>query len=33
MRPPVSAMLPESRGVSILMRGEAAIAVARLTTG
>ncbi len=33
MRAPFSAMLPETRGVSILTRGEAAIAVSRLTTG
>ena len=33
MRAPFSAMLPETRGVSILMRGEAAIAASRLTTG
>ena len=33
MRAPFSAMLPETRGVSILMRGVAAIAASRLTTG
>jgi hypothetical protein len=33
MRAPFSAMLPDRRGVSILMRGEAAIAAWRLTTG
>src|SRR4029450_11605246 len=33
MRAPFSAMLPETRGVSILIRGGAAIAVSRLTTG
>ena len=33
MRPPFSEMLPASRGVSILTRRAAAIAVSRLTTG
>ncbi len=33
MRAPFSEMLPETRGVSILTRGVAAIAVSRLTTG
>src|SRR3954470_17051251 len=33
MRAPLSGMLPVRRGVSILMRGPAAIAVSRLTTG
>ena len=31
MRPPFSEMLPETRGVSILMRGAAAMAASRLT--
>ena len=33
MRAPFSEMLPVRRGVSILTRGAAAIAVSRLTTG
>ena len=33
MRAPFSEMLPETRGVSILMRGVAAIAASRLMTG
>jgi len=33
MRAPFKAMLPVKRGVSILTRGEAAIAASRLTVG
>ena len=33
MRAPFSEMLPVTRGVSILMRGVAAIATSRVTTG
>ena len=33
MRAPLNEMLPVTRGVSILMRGVAVIAVSRLTTG
>ena len=33
MRAPLSEMLPETRGVSILMRGVPAIAASRLMTG